>query len=111
MMKVLTAALLMTGAMAAHADGSLFTPFHADYDLEREGIGSAHSVFTLEQGADGSYSYKSAMHATGIPAMFFSDLNTETSPFTFRATKRPRPACRALYTTPMPPRPSSSSSS
>jgi hypothetical protein len=82
MKKVLTAALLMTGALAAHADGSLFTPFHADYDLEREGIGSAHSVFTLEQGADGSYSYKSVMHATGIAAMFFSDVITETSTFT-----------------------------
>lgn len=80
--KVLTAAVLMLGALAAHADGSELTPFHADYDLEREGIGSAHSVFTLEQGADGSYTYKSVMHATGIAAMFFSDVITETSTFT-----------------------------
>jgi len=70
--------LTMTGALA----DDLFTPFHADYDLEREGIGSAHSVFTLEKGADGSYAYKSVMHATGLASMFFSDVITETSTFT-----------------------------
>ncbi len=85
MKKMLGYTVLLTAAMAtggALADDSLFTPFHADYDLERDGLGSAHSVFTLERGADGSYTYKSVMHATGLAAMFFSDVITETSTFT-----------------------------
>ena len=75
---MLTGLLIVTGA---HADADLFASFHADYDLERDGLGSAHSVFTLDKDADGSYSYKSVLHATGLAALFFSDVITETSRF------------------------------
>lgn len=80
---ITVSALLMglSTASGAWADDSLFTPFHADYDMEREGIGSADSVVTLSRSADGSYSYQSVLHVTGLASLFFSDVVTETSSF------------------------------
>jgi hypothetical protein len=80
----ITASALLMGlltASGAWADDNLFTRFHADYDMEREGIGSADSAVTLDRGADGSYSYQSVLHVTGLASLFFSDVVTETSSF------------------------------
>ena len=77
-MALLTAGLLISaGAMA---DASLFSPYSADYDLERKGIGSAKANFTLTKQTDGSYEYKSVLHPTGIASLLLGDV-TQTSDF------------------------------
>lgn len=77
-MALLTVSLLMSaGAMA---DANLFSPYSADYDLERKGIGSAKSTFSLAKQADGSYQYKSLLHPTGIASLVLGNV-TQTSDF------------------------------
>lgn len=77
-MGLLTAGLLISaGAMA---DSGLLTPYSADYDMERKGIGSAKATFSLEKNADGSMEYKSVLHPTGIAALLLGDV-TQTSDF------------------------------
>jgi hypothetical protein len=77
-MALLTAGLLISaGAMA---DATQFSPYSADYDMERKGIGSAKGTFTLTKQADGSYEYKSVLHPTGLAALVAKDI-TQTSDF------------------------------
>lgn len=77
-MGLLTAGLLISaGAMA---DSTLFSPYSADYDMERKGIGSAKATFSLEKNADGSMVYQSVLHPTGIAALLLGDV-TQTSTF------------------------------
>jgi hypothetical protein len=77
-MALLAASLLMSaGAMA---DASLFSPYTANYHLDRKGIGSANATFTLAKQADGSYEYKSMLHPTGIASLLMGDV-TQTSDF------------------------------
>jgi hypothetical protein len=77
-MALLTAGLLISaGAMA---DAAQFTPYSADYDMERKGIGSAKATFTLDKNADGSWVYKSVLHPTGIASLLLGDV-TQTSNF------------------------------
>lgn len=77
-MALLTASLLMSAA--AMADASLYSPYTANYDFERKGIGSGKSTFTLTKQADGSYEYKSVLHPTGIASLLAKDV-TQTSDF------------------------------
>jgi len=77
-MALLTVSLVMSAS--AMADASLLSPYSADYDLERKGIGSAKATFTLTKQADGSYEYKSVLHPTGIAALLLGDV-TQTSDF------------------------------
>lgn len=84
MRRTIAAGLLLAGAMlagGAWADDGPFTAFHADYDMERDGVGSADSSVTLTRGGDGSYAYQSVLHVTGLASLFFSDVVTETSGF------------------------------
>src|SRR5690348_13754523 len=77
-MALLTAGLLISaGAMA---DSGLLSPYSADYDMERKGIGSAKATFTLDKDADGGYVYKSVLHPTGIASLLLGDV-TQTSAF------------------------------
>jgi hypothetical protein len=77
-MALLTAGLLISaGAMA---DASLLSPYTANYHLDRKGIGSANSTFTLSKQADGGYQYQSVLHPTGIAALVLGDV-TQTSMF------------------------------
>ena len=77
-MALLTAGLLVgTGAMA---DAMQFSPYSADYDMERKGIGSAKGTFTLSKQADDNYEYKSVLHPTGIATLLAKDI-TQTSDF------------------------------
>jgi Flp pilus assembly protein TadG len=77
-MVLLTAGLLISAA--AMADAAQFSPYSANYDMERKGIGSANGTFTLTKQADGSYEYKSVLHPTGIAALVAKDI-TQTSDF------------------------------
>jgi hypothetical protein len=75
---LLTAGLLISaGAMA---DAGLLSPYTANYHLDRKGIGSANSTFTLSKQADGSYQYQSVLHPTGLAALVLGDV-TQTSVF------------------------------
>ena len=77
-MALLTAGLLISaGAMA---DAGLLSPYTANYHLDRKGIGSANSTFTLSKQADGSYQYQSLLHPTGLAALVLGDV-TQTSVF------------------------------
>ena len=77
-MALLTAGLLMSaGAMA---DAGLLSPYTANYHLNRKGIGSANSTFTLTKQADGGYEYKSLLHPTGLASLVLGDV-TQTSDF------------------------------
>lgn len=77
-MALLTAGLLMSaGAMA---DSGPLSPYTANYDMERKGIGSAKGTFTLTKQADGSYEYKSVLHPTGLAALVAKDI-TQVSDF------------------------------
>ena len=77
-MALLTAGLLISaGAMA---DTALLSPYSADYDMERKGIGSAKATFSLDKNADGSMVYQSVLHPTGIAALLLGDV-TQTSNF------------------------------
>src|SRR6185312_9913932 len=77
-MALLTASLLVSAA--AMADAAQFSPYTANYDFERKGIGSGKSTFTLAKQADGSYAYKSVLHPTGIAGLVSKDV-TQTSDF------------------------------
>ena len=77
-MALLTAGLLISaGAMA---DAAQFSPYSANYDMERKGIGSAKATFTLDKSADGSMVYQSVLHPTGIASLLLGDV-TQTSTF------------------------------
>ena len=81
--KILEMGLLMAGLLisaGAMADAGLLTPYSADYDMERKGIGSAKATFSLEKNADGSMVYQSVLHPTGIAALLLGDV-TQTSDF------------------------------
>jgi hypothetical protein len=81
--KILEMALLTAGLMisaAAMADAAQFSPYSANYDMERKGIGSAKATFSLDKNADGSLVYKSVLHPTGIAALLLGDV-TQTSDF------------------------------
>jgi hypothetical protein len=91
--KILKMALLTAGLMisaAAMADAAQFSPYTANYDFERKGIGSGKSTFTLDKQADGSYEYKSVLHPTGIAALLAKDV-TQTSDFKL-VNGRPQPS-------------------
>ncbi|HEY3646032.1 MAG TPA: DUF3108 domain-containing protein [Gammaproteobacteria bacterium] len=77
-MALLTAGLLVSAA--AMADAAQFSPYTANYDMERKGIGSAKATFTLDKGADGSLVYQSVLHPTGIASLLLGDV-TQTSTF------------------------------
>ena len=81
--KILEMALLTAGLMisaGAMADAGLLSPYSADYDMERKGIGSAKATFSLDKNADGSMVYQSVLHPTGIAALLLGDV-TQTSTF------------------------------
>jgi hypothetical protein len=77
-MALLTAGLLISaGAMA---DAAQFSPYTANYDMERKGIGSAKATFTLDKDAGGNMVYQSVLHPTGIASLLLGDV-TQTSTF------------------------------
>lgn len=81
--KMFEMALLTTGLLTsagAMADAGLLSPYTANYHLDRKGIGSANSTFTLSKQADGSYQYQSVLHPTGLAALVLGDV-TQTSVF------------------------------
>jgi hypothetical protein len=79
----IAATLLLTGSMlialGAQAADSPLTPFHADFHMDRKGLGSGRLVFSLDKTASG-YVYKSELHPSGIAALFIS-LATQSSDF------------------------------
>lgn len=87
-MALLTAGLLIS--VGAMADSGLLSPYTANYDFERKGIGSGKSTFTLAKQADGSYEYKSVLHPTGIASLLAKDV-TQTSDFKM-VNGRPQPS-------------------
>jgi hypothetical protein len=70
---------LMAAATGAQAADSPLTPFHADFHLDRKGIGSGRLTFSLGKTADG-YAYKSDLHPSGLAALLISEV-TQTSSF------------------------------
>ncbi|HEY1774303.1 MAG TPA: DUF3108 domain-containing protein [Gammaproteobacteria bacterium] len=70
---------LMVGAAGAQAADSPLVPFHADFHLNRKGLGSGNLTFSLEKTADG-YAYKSDLHTTGLAALAVREV-TQTSSF------------------------------
>ena len=89
--KMLEMALLAAGLLisaGAMADAGQLSPYTANYDFERKGIGSGKSTFTLVKQPDGSYEYKSVLHPTGIASLLAKDV-TQTSDFKL-ADGRPR---------------------
>ncbi|MGH8401282.1 MAG: DUF3108 domain-containing protein, partial [Gammaproteobacteria bacterium] len=65
----------------AYADGIYIPLYHASYSVSRNGFEIGTARFTLSQDQDGSYVYKSVTNPTGLAALFFSDIITETSQF------------------------------
>jgi len=65
----------------ARGDDGVLAPYHADYSLARNSLtlGTAH--FSLGPDGAGSYLYKSVSHATGLAALFASDVITQKSRF------------------------------
>ena len=68
-------------ADGASPDAGLFSPFQARFNLARNSFTVGISDFTLAREADGSYTYKSVSHPTGLASLFAGDLITETSHF------------------------------
>jgi hypothetical protein len=79
----IAASLLLAGLMAAAAGAqaadSPLTPFHADFHLDRKGLGSGQLTFSLEKTADG-YAYKSDLHPSGLAALVIREV-TQVSSF------------------------------
>jgi hypothetical protein len=69
---------LMSAAGAQAADSPL-VPFHADFHLDRVGLGSGDLSFSLEK-ADGGFVYRSELHPTGLAALVISQV-TQVSSF------------------------------
>jgi hypothetical protein len=78
--------VLMTGLMAAEAQGATESPlpmFNAEYSLKRNGITLGVSTRSLITARDGTYIYASSTHATGIIAWFVKDQIDEYSKWIF----------------------------
>src|SRR5579863_6862006 len=71
---------LMSAALGTTVPDSPLVPFHANFHLDRKGIGSGRIVFSLEKTAEGGYVYRSELRPTGL-ASFFISLVTQTSHF------------------------------
>ena len=70
--------LPMTGA---RGDGGVLESYHADYSLARNSLTLGTARFSLEPDDTGSYLYESVSHATGLAALFASDVITQKSRF------------------------------
>lgn len=78
----LFAACLLLVFGSAHADGIHIPLYHASYSVSRNGFEVGIARFALSQDQDGGYIYKSVTNPTGLAALFFSDVITESSQFT-----------------------------
>ena len=76
--------LISSGAYAADTHIPLY---HASYSVSRNDFRVGVAEFTLARSPDGNYSYKSVTQPTGLAALFFSDVITESSQFTLRDGK------------------------
>ncbi|HET7922645.1 MAG TPA: DUF3108 domain-containing protein [Gammaproteobacteria bacterium] len=74
------ATLLVSGT--ARAATPVIPLYHASYAVNRNDFRIGTATFSLTRNPDGSYTYQSVTRATGLAALFFSDVITETSEFT-----------------------------
>ena len=82
MRQIAGSALLLLGAAGtAMADGLAIPAYHADYSVARNSLSIGLAKFTLVENGDGSYTYQSVTRPTGVAALFFSDVVTETTHF------------------------------
>lgn len=78
---VLFAACVLFGIHPACATTTSLRLYHASYAVSRNGFQIGVADFTLRRNRDGSYDFQSVTHATGLAALFFSDVVTESSHF------------------------------
>lgn len=80
-------ATLLLAWSGAHAGNVSIPLYHASYSVSRNDFRVGTADFTLSREQDGSYRYKSVTQPTGLAALFFSDVITETSQFTLKDGK------------------------
>jgi Protein of unknown function (DUF3108) len=78
---VLAALLSCTGAAhAAHAADAPLAPFHADYEVLRNGKELGHATFDLRATANGEWEFTSTTHGTsGMAAMLGVDVDEKST--------------------------------
>lgn len=69
---------------SAHAAEPHIPLYHATYAASRNDLRIGTAQFSLVHNHDGSYNYKSITRPSGLAALFFSDVITETSTFRVR---------------------------
>ncbi|MGH8377771.1 MAG: DUF3108 domain-containing protein, partial [Gammaproteobacteria bacterium] len=75
--------ILLLVTFSAAADATPVIPlYHATYSVDRNDLRIGTANFSLTQNKDGTYTYQSVTQASGLAALFFSDVITETSHFT-----------------------------
>ncbi|HET7395187.1 MAG TPA: DUF3108 domain-containing protein [Gammaproteobacteria bacterium] len=79
---ILFAGCLLLAFSSAHAESVQIPLYHASYTVSRNDLQIGVAEFSLIRNPDGSYSYKSVTQPTGLAALFFSDIITESSQFT-----------------------------
>ncbi len=78
----LSATVLLVCTLGTATAASPTIPlYHATYSVGRNDLRIGTANFTLTRNKDGTYTYKSITQATGLAALFFSDVITETSRF------------------------------
>lgn len=78
---MIVAMLGLLPAIGARCDDGVLAPYHADYSLARNSLTLGTARFSLEPDGGSSYLYKSVSHATGLAALFASDVITQKSRF------------------------------
>lgn len=85
-------AMLVVGSIllisaGAFANDTRIPLYHASYSVSRNDFRIGIAEFTLSRTRDGNYIYKSVTQPTGLAALFFSDVITESSQFALRGGK------------------------
>jgi hypothetical protein len=75
--------LWLASGVASAADTHI-PLYHASYAVSRNGFQIGTAEFSLTRNPDGSYSYRSITQPTGLAALFFSDVITESSQFALK---------------------------
>lgn len=78
---ILLAACALSGIHPAGARAASLPLYHASYAVSRNGFQIGVAEFSLRRNQDGSYQFQSVTRATGLAALFFSDVVTESSHF------------------------------
>ncbi|HEX5339564.1 MAG TPA: DUF3108 domain-containing protein [Gammaproteobacteria bacterium] len=82
---MLNALLLVCGLTFMLGDAQAAEPhiplYHASYSASRNDLRVGTAAFSLTRNQDGSYTYQSVTRPSGLAALFFSDVITESSQF------------------------------